>query len=55
MSSVTFAQRDYHDLSEIHVKDLPVELTPAINELNYLFKRIETAQKQQQLCCERCT
>ncbi|WP_227612226.1 sensor histidine kinase [Acinetobacter sp. S40] len=47
--STTFAQRDYHDLSEIHVKDLPVELTPAINELNYLFKRIETAQKQQQL------
>lgn len=47
--SVTFAQRDYHDLSEIHVKDLPVELTPAINELNYLFKRIENAQKQQQL------
>lgn len=47
--SVTFAQRNYQDLSEIHVKDLPIELTPAINELNYLFKRIEAAQKQQQL------
>ncbi|RKG33872.1 two-component sensor histidine kinase [Acinetobacter guerrae] len=43
-----FSQRDYNDLSEVQVKDLPVEITPAIDELNYLFKRIEAAQQQQQ-------
>ncbi|MFW1666602.1 MULTISPECIES: sensor histidine kinase [Acinetobacter] len=44
----TFSQRDYNDLSEVQVKNLPVEITPAIDELNYLFKRIEDAQQQQQ-------
>jgi signal transduction histidine kinase len=47
--SSTFAQRDYNDLSEVVIKDLPIELSPAINELNYLFKRIEEARQQQQL------
>lgn len=44
-----FAIRDYSDLSEVRVENLPAELNPAINELNYLFSRIEQAQKQQQI------
>ncbi|WP_228258853.1 sensor histidine kinase [Acinetobacter ihumii] len=47
--STAFAQRDYHDLSEIKIKDLPLEITPAINELNDLFQRIQKAQQQQQI------
>ncbi|WP_237412620.1 sensor histidine kinase [Acinetobacter nectaris] len=44
----TFAKRHPLDLSEIYIHQLPTEITPAINELNYLFKRIEEAREQQQ-------
>lgn len=47
--SHTFAKRDYHDLSEIHVKGLPTELIATVDELNSLFQRIQNAQNQQQL------
>lgn len=43
-----FAQRNYHDLSPIHIQNLPIEIEPAINELNSLFIKIEDAQKKQQ-------
>lgn len=42
-----FSVRHPSDLSPIHVQQLPAEISPAINELNYLFKRIEEAQTQQ--------
>lgn len=42
-----FSVRHPSDLSPIHVQQLPAEISPAINELNYLFKRIEEAQIQQ--------
>ncbi|GAB3050402.1 two-component system sensor histidine kinase PmrB [Acinetobacter apis] len=43
-----FSKRDPLDLSDIHIDRMPAEITPAINELNYLFKRMASAQKQQQ-------
>ncbi|HFX6310771.1 TPA: ATP-binding protein, partial [Acinetobacter baumannii] len=46
---MAFAQRDYDDLSEIKINELPIEIQPAINELNSLFSRIEVAQKQQHI------
>ena len=45
----TFSERDYNDLSEIQIENLPIEIRPAIDELNYLFKRIEQAKIQQQM------
>ncbi|WP_111892197.1 sensor histidine kinase [Acinetobacter sp. MB5] len=45
----TFALRDYSDLSEIHIQRLPAEITPAIDELNHLFHRIQQAQQQQKM------
>ncbi|MDQ1207857.1 two-component system OmpR family sensor kinase [Acinetobacter baylyi] len=45
----TFSERDYNDLSEIQIENLPIEIRPAIDELNYLFKRIEQAKIQQQV------
>jgi len=46
---LAFAQRDYNDLSEIQIKELPIEIKPAMNELNSLFLRIEEAQIQQKV------
>ncbi|MHA3051707.1 sensor histidine kinase [Acinetobacter sp. ANC 4640] len=45
----TFALRDYSDLSEVHIAHLPAEITPAIDELNHLFHRIEQEQQQQKM------
>lgn len=45
----TFAVRDYSDLSEIRIAHLPAEITPAIDELNHLFQRIQQAQQQQKM------
>lgn len=43
-----FSNRNPLDLSDIYIEKMPAEITPAINELNYLFKRITFAQQQQQ-------
>lgn len=44
-----FAIRNYSDLSEVRIENLPAEIKPAINELNYLFNRIEQAQNHQKM------
>ncbi|WP_235985953.1 sensor histidine kinase [Acinetobacter baretiae] len=44
-----FSKRHHSDLSEIKIAQLPAEIIPAINELNYLFQRIQYAKNQQQL------
>ena len=46
---LAFSQRDYNDLSEIQIKELPNEIQPAMDELNSLFSRIEDAQIQQKV------
>ena len=40
----TFSERNYTDLSEVKIDHLPMEIRPAIDELNYLFKRIDEAK-----------
>lgn len=45
----TFSERNYTDLSEVKIDHLPMEIRPAIDELNYLFKRIDEAKNQQQV------
>lgn len=40
----TIASRDHYDLTPIDIGQLPLEIMPTIDELNSLFKRIETAQ-----------
>ena len=44
----TIASRDHQDLTAIEMHQLPLEIIPTVNELNSLFRRIETAQQQQQ-------
>lgn len=42
------ALRGHHDLTPITMTHLPSEIKPVIDELNWLFKRIDEAQKKQQ-------
>lgn len=44
---IEFAQRQYYDLSHLHLEDYPDELNEIVEEANYLFKRIEQAQHEQ--------
>ncbi|OBY76139.1 sensor histidine kinase [Acinetobacter gyllenbergii] len=44
-----FSQRDYNDLTKIQINNLPIEIQPAMDELNSLFLRIEEAQLQQRV------
>lgn len=42
------ANRDHDDLTAIDTSALPLEIAPTIDEINYLFERIDYAQQQQQ-------
>lgn len=44
----SIASRNHGDLTHIDTQYLPLEIKPAIDELNQLFERIEQAQAQQQ-------
>lgn len=47
------AQRDSNELSHIQEEQYPIELLPAVNEINYLFDRIsKTQQKQKQFIAD---
>ena len=41
------AQRDSNELSHIQEEQYPIELLPAVNEINYLFDRISKTQQEQ--------
>lgn len=41
------AQRDSNELSHIQEAQYPIELLPAVNEINYLFDRISKTQQEQ--------
>jgi signal transduction histidine kinase len=41
------ARRDLDELTPIKLSRYPVELIPTIQEMNYLFERIESAQQEQ--------
>ncbi|WP_171294365.1 ATP-binding protein [Acinetobacter sp. MB5] len=41
------AQRDSNELSHISEEQYPIELLPAVNEINYLFDRISKTQQEQ--------
>lgn len=44
----SIAARNHGDLNRINTRHLPLEIKPAIDELNQLFERIAQAQTQQQ-------
>lgn len=44
----SIASHDHNDLTPVKTSALPLEIAPTIDELNRLFERIDSAQKQQQ-------